>query len=76
MRFCSHLPNGRTAAFLHHLGNTSYELRMAEFVADVKVFVSSLAARSTSFGRILSSQVDFLPSKDFSNCVTSLLSVS
>ena len=31
---------------------------MIELIADVKVFVSSLAARDTSFGGILSSPVD------------------
>ena len=49
---------------------------MIELIADVKAFVSSLAARDTSFGGILSSPVDFLPSKDFSSCATSLLFIS
>ena len=49
---------------------------MVELIADVKVFVSSLAARDASFGGILSSPVDFLPPKDFNSCVTSLMSIS
>ena len=66
VRFCSPLSNGLTAAFLATFGK--HECRMVELIADVKVFVSSLAARDTSFGGILSSPVDFLPSKVFSRC--------
>ena len=44
---------------------------MLQFIAVVELFVSSFAARDTSFGGILSSPVDFLPSKDFSRGATS-----
>ena len=44
---------------------------MLQFIAVVKLFVSSFAARDSSFGGILSSPVDFLSSKDFSSCATS-----
>jgi len=49
---------------------------MVEFIAEVNVFLSSLAARDTGFGGILSSPVDFLPSKDFNSCATYIFSIS
>ena len=48
---------------------------MGKVLANVKVFVGSLAARGTSLASILSSLVDVLPSKDFNSFTTSLLSV-
>ena len=74
VRFSSPLSNGQTAAFFPSFGKR--EFRMLQLMALVKVFVSSLAARETSFGGILSSPVDFLPSKDLDSCSTSLLSTS
>ena len=44
---------------------------MLQFIAMVRVFVSSFAARETSFGGILSSPAGFLPSRDFISFATS-----
>ena len=44
---------------------------MVQFIAAVRVFGSSFAARDTSFVGIRSSPVDFLPSKDFNSFATS-----
>ena len=74
MQFGSPLFNGRIVAFLHHLedGNTE----KSQLFAVVRVFVSSLAARDTSFPGIFSLPADFLPSTDFNSFATSVLSVS
>ena len=44
---------------------------MLQFIAVVSVFVSSFAARDTILRGILSSPVDFLPSRDFNIFTTS-----
>ena len=49
---------------------------MLQFIAVVRVFASSLAARDTSFGGILSSPVDFPPSRDFNSFAASWLFIS
>ena len=69
VRFDSPLSKGQTAAFFASF--IKRELRMLQFIAMVRVFVSSFAARETSFGGILSSPVNFLPSRDFNSFATS-----
>ena len=58
------------ALFGHH------KFQMVKVIANVRMCVSSLAARDTCVASIMSSLVDFLPSRDFKICATSLVSIS
>ena len=54
----------------------NHKFQMVKVIANIKMFVSSLAARDTSVASIMSALVDFLPSKDVNLCTTSVVSIS
>ena len=60
--------------FFALFGNHNFQF--VKVIANVKMFVSSLAARDRSVTSSLSSLVVFLPSKDVKVCATSLVSIS
>ena len=68
VRIGSPLSKGQAAAIFASFEKR--ELRILQFIAMVRAFVSSFTAREASLGGI-SSPVDFLPSRDFNSFATS-----